>query len=53
MRLAGHVAGMGEKRDAYRLLQGRQVEEPLGRRKRKSVDNIKRDLVVLMWTGLV
>jgi hypothetical protein len=38
---AGHVARMGEKRNAYRLLVGK----PEGRRpRRKWVDNIRMDL---------
>jgi hypothetical protein len=41
MRWAGHVARMGEKRNAYRLLVGKR---PLGRPRRRLVDNIKRDL---------
>jgi hypothetical protein len=39
MRLAGHVAGMGEKRNAYRILVGKpEGKRPLGRH--KWVDNI-------------
>jgi hypothetical protein len=41
MRWAGHVARMGEKRNAYRLLVGKR---PLGRRKRRWVNNIRMDL---------
>jgi hypothetical protein len=34
MRLAGHVARMGEKRNAYRLLVGKpEGKSPLGRKK--------------------
>jgi hypothetical protein len=45
MRWAGHVARMGEKRNAYRLL----VRKPegnrlLGRPRRRWVDNIRMDL---------
>jgi hypothetical protein len=33
MRLAGHVARMGEKRNAYRILVGKaEGKRPLGRR---------------------
>jgi hypothetical protein len=42
MRWAGHVARMGEKRNAYRLLVGKtEGKRPLGRRRRRWVDNIK------------
>jgi hypothetical protein len=41
MRWTGHVARMGEKRNAYRLLVGKR---PLGRPRRRWVDNIRMDL---------
>jgi hypothetical protein len=45
MRWAGHVARMGEKRNAYRILMGNLAgKRPLGRPKRRWVDNIKMDL---------
>jgi hypothetical protein len=45
MRWAGHVARMGETRDACRILVGKpEGKRPLGRRRRKWVDNIKMDL---------
>jgi hypothetical protein len=59
MRWAGHVARMGEKRNAYRLLVGKpDGKRPLGRRRRRWVDNIRMDLGKtgwdgVMWTGLV
>jgi hypothetical protein len=37
---------MGEKRNAYKLLMGRR---PLGRPRRRWVDNIKRDLGEVGW----
>jgi hypothetical protein len=50
MRLAGHVARMGEKRNAYRLLVGKpEGKRPLGRPRRRRVDNIKRDLGGVGW----
>jgi hypothetical protein len=58
MRWAGHVARMGEKRNVYRLLVGKPVgKRPLGRPKRRWIDNIKMDLVeiglsVVDWIGL-
>jgi hypothetical protein len=45
MRWAGHVAQMGEKRNAYRLLVGKpEGKSPLGRPRCRWVDNIKMDL---------
>jgi hypothetical protein len=47
---AGHVARMGEKRNAYRLLVGKpEGKRPLGRRRRRWVDNIKMDLREIGW----
>jgi hypothetical protein len=44
MRWAGHVARMGEKRNVYRLLVGRpEGKRPLGRPRRRWIDNIKMD----------
>jgi hypothetical protein len=45
MRWAGHVARMGEERGAYRVLVGKQEgKRPLGRPRRRWVDNIIMDL---------
>ena len=45
MRLAGHVARMGERRDVYRVLVGKpEGKRPLGRSRRRWKDNIKIDL---------
>jgi hypothetical protein len=45
MRWAGHVARMGEKRNACRLLAGKpEGRRPLGRPRRRWVDNIRMDL---------
>ncbi|KAJ4435309.1 hypothetical protein ANN_17919 [Periplaneta americana] len=45
LRWAGHVARMGESRNAYRLLVGRpEGKRPLGRPRRRWEDNIKMDL---------
>jgi hypothetical protein len=42
MRWAGHVEQMEEKRNVYRLLVGkREGKRPLGRPRRRWVDNIK------------
>jgi hypothetical protein len=45
MRWMGNVARMGEKRDAYGLLVGKpEGKIPLGRPRRRWVDNIRTDL---------
>jgi hypothetical protein len=45
MRLAGHVARMGEKRGVYRVLMGKPAgKRPMGRPRRRWDDNIKMDL---------
>jgi hypothetical protein len=50
MRWAGHVARMGEKRNAYRLLVGKpEGRRPLGRPRRRWVDNIRMDLGEVGW----
>jgi hypothetical protein len=44
---------MGEKRNTYRLLAGKPEEKrPLGRPRRKWVDNIKMDLLEIDWGGV-
>jgi hypothetical protein len=44
---------MGEKRNAYRLLVGKpEGKRPLGRPRRKWVDNIRMDLGEVGWIGL-
>jgi hypothetical protein len=53
MRWAGHVARMGEKRNAYRILVGKpEGTRPLGRPRRRWVDNIKMDLRAIGWDGM-
>jgi hypothetical protein len=50
MRLAEHVAGMGEKRNAYRLLVTKPGgKRPLGRPRRNWVDHIRMDLREEGW----
>ena len=45
MRWAGQVAHMGEERGVYRFLVGKlEGKRPLGRLRRRWVDNIKMDL---------
>jgi len=58
MRWAGHVARMGEARGVYRVLVGKPKEKrPLGRPRRRWVDNIRMDLQevgcgYVVWIGL-
>jgi hypothetical protein len=53
MRWAGHVAQMGEKRIAYRLLVGKpEGKRPLRRPRRRWADNIKIDLLEIGWGGV-
>jgi hypothetical protein len=57
MRCAGHVACVGERRDAYRVLVGKaEGKRPLGISSRRWEDNIKMDLQEVgwgAWTGLL
>ena len=58
MRWAGHVACMGEERGVYRVLVGKpEGKRPLGRPRRRWVDNIMMDLQevgcgYVDWIGL-
>jgi hypothetical protein len=53
MRWAGHVARIGEKRNAYRLLVGKpEGKRPLGRPRRRWVDNIMMDLGEVGWSDV-
>jgi hypothetical protein len=50
MRWAGNVSRIGEKGNAYRLLVGKLEERrPLGRPRRRLVDNIRMDLGEVGW----
>jgi hypothetical protein len=50
MRWAGHVARIGEKRNAYRLLVGKpEGKRPLERPRRRWVDNIRMNLGEVRW----
>jgi hypothetical protein len=57
MRWAGHVARVGEERNACRLLVVKsEGRGPLGRPRRRWLNNIRMDIVEVgwvMWTGLV
>jgi hypothetical protein len=53
MRWAGHVTRMGEKGNAYRLLVGTpEGRRPLGRPRRRWLDNIRMDLVEVGWSDV-
>jgi len=58
MRWAGHVARMGEERGVYRVFVGKpERRRPLGRPRRRWVDNIRMDLhevgcLYMDWIGL-
>ena len=58
MRWAGHVARLGEERGVYRVLAGKpDGKRPLGRPRRRCVDNITTDLQevgcgYMDWIGL-
>jgi len=48
MRWAGHVARIGEERGVYRVLVEKpEGKRPLGRPRRRWVDNIRTDLQVV------
>jgi len=59
MRWDGHVARMSEERGVYRVLVGKKEgKRPLGRSRRRWVDNIMTDLQevgcgYMDWIGLV
>jgi hypothetical protein len=54
MRWTGHVARMGEKRNAYKLLVGKpEGKRPLGRPRHRWVDNIWMDLGEVGWGDVV
>jgi hypothetical protein len=53
MRWEGHVARMGEKRNAYRLLaQKSEGKRPIGRTRCRWVHNIKMELLEIGWGGV-
>jgi hypothetical protein len=53
MRWAGHVARMGEKRNAYRISVGKtEGKRPRGRPRRTLVDNVKMDLIGVGRDGM-
>jgi hypothetical protein len=53
IRWAGHVARMRTKRNAYRILvRNQEGKKPLGRPRRRWVDNIKMDRREIGWDGV-
>jgi hypothetical protein len=53
LRWAGHVARIGEKTNAYRILMCKpEGKRPLGRQICRWVDNIKIDLREIGWDGV-
>jgi hypothetical protein len=53
MRWVRYVARMGAKRNAYRILMGQpEVKRPLGRLRRRWVDNVKMGLREIGWDGM-
>jgi hypothetical protein len=53
MRWAGHVARMEEKRNACRIFVGEpEGKRPLGRPRRRWLDNIYMDLREIVWDGV-
>jgi hypothetical protein len=53
MRWVGHVARMGEKVNAYRILVGKpEGRSSLGRPRRRWVNNIKIDVREIEWDGM-
>jgi hypothetical protein len=52
MKWAGHVARMWENKNAYRILVANpEGKRPLGKPRRRWVDNIKMDLREIGWDG--
>jgi hypothetical protein len=51
MKLAGHVAEIGEKRNTRRILVGKpEGKRPLGRPRLRWADDIKIDLREIGWS---
>jgi hypothetical protein len=57
MRWAGHVARLGEKRNAYRIMAGKtEGKRLLGKARRSSGNNIKidlREMRGMIWALLI
>jgi hypothetical protein len=53
MKWVEQLARMGEKRNSYRILIGKPEEKrPLGRPKRRWVDNIEKNPIEIGWDGM-
>ena len=53
MRWAGHVARMGERRDVYKVLEGKpEGKRSLGRPRHRWEDNIMMDLQEVICGGM-
>jgi hypothetical protein len=53
IRWAGHVACMGAKRNAYRVLVGKpEKKKPLGKPRHRWEENIKMDVREMDWINL-
>jgi ribosome biogenesis protein Tsr3 len=53
MKWTGHVARIGEKKNAYTILVGKpEGKRPVGRSRRSWVDNIKINVTELAWDGM-
>jgi hypothetical protein len=53
MRWAGSIERMGEKKNAYRLLVGKpECKRLLGNSRRRCVDNIKMDLLYMVYDDI-
>jgi hypothetical protein len=53
MRWAEHVARMGQKRNAYRILVGEpEGKRPLRRSRPRWADNIETDLREIRWDSM-
>jgi hypothetical protein len=53
MRYSGHVARIGETRNAYRkTVENPEGKRPLGRTRRSWVNSIKMDLRGIGWDGM-
>jgi hypothetical protein len=53
MRLVGHVARIGKKRDAYKVLVGGDHSEDIGVDGRKTLKRIIGKWGLGMWIGLI
>jgi hypothetical protein len=53
IRWGGHIARMGRRENAYRGMMGKtEGKRPLGKQRRRRVDNIKIDLGEIGWDDM-